>query len=143
MSSLVMTLSSTTGCFDCLACYLAGRSTLQSYTAMQQKFDCVMQNEMDLSMTISVVGCMHCVGCPECMALPVELPSLVKPRIAQRMSELPQISESSVCASRLLNNHSRSSETCRMHSKKKTQGRQTPSALQAAQLTECITKEER
>ena len=145
MSSLVMTLSSTTGCFDCLACYLAGRSTLQSYTAMQQEFDCVMQNEMDLLMTISVVGCMHCVGCPEYMALPVELPSLVdrEPRIAQRMSELPQISESSVCASRLLNNHSCSSETCRMQSKKKPQGRQTPSALQAAQLTECIRKEER
>ena len=55
-----------------------------------------MQNEMDLLMTISVVGCMQCVGCPECMALPVELPSLVdrEPRIAQRMSELPQISES-------------------------------------------------
>ena len=65
---------------------------------MQQKFRCVMQLMMDLLVTISAVGYMHCLGCPECMALLVELPSLVKPRIAQRMSELPQISKSHFCA---------------------------------------------
>lgn len=57
-----------------------------------------MQSEMDSSVTTLVVGYMHCLGCPECMALLIELPSLVKPRIAQRMSELAQISESLSCA---------------------------------------------
>ena len=78
------------------------------------------------------------------MALLVELPSLVKPRIALKIvgtaSIFPKASsvQDVVPTGRFC-----SSKNCRMQSKKKTQGRQTPSALQAAQLAESIRKEER
>ena len=56
---------------------------------------------------------------------------------------MSQISESQSCAKWNAIGYSLPFKDLQMHSKKMTQGQQTPSALQAAQLTECIRKEER